>query len=60
MKLANPMTQMELIELYRTADLFAVASRLTDDGAREGIPNEIVEAVAIGVPVVATNIFGIP
>lgn len=40
---------------YGDADLFTLASRVTADGDRDGIPNAIVEAMSCGLPVVATT-----
>jgi len=44
----------DLRELYQALDLFALSSY------REGLPNVILEAMALEVPVVATRIAGIP
>lgn len=50
----------EVIEHYRQAHCFALACKIAPDGDRDGIPNVLVEAMAVGVPVVATNISAIP
>ncbi|MCE5217443.1 glycosyltransferase family 4 protein [bacterium] len=54
------MTQEELMPLYEQARAFAIASIVTADGDRDGIPNVLLEALAMGVPTVATNTGGIP
>ncbi len=58
--LTGAMTHAKLIAIYREADVFALPPRVIADGDRDGIPNVIAEAMAIGVPVVSTSISGIP
>ena len=53
-------TQTELLEEYRAADLFALASRVARDGDRDGLPNVLVEAQSQGLACVATCVSGIP
>lgn len=48
-----------LAELKR-ADVFALPSRTASDGDREGLPVSILEAAAMGLPVVSTVHTGIP
>lgn len=43
-----------------SAHLFVHPSRTTGDGDREGVPNSMLEAMATGMPVVATRHGGIP
>jgi len=45
---------------YQAADLFVLASRMTADGDRDGIPNVIAEAMSQGLAVVATTCGSIP
>jgi glycosyltransferase involved in cell wall biosynthesis len=58
--LAGSMTHADLVSLYHEADLFTLAPRIEENGDRDGIPNVIAEAMACGVPVVATDVSGIP
>jgi glycosyltransferase involved in cell wall biosynthesis len=53
-------TQKELISIFQNATLFALTPVQTEDGDRDGIPNVLVEAMAVGLPVVTTAVAGIP
>ena len=53
-------TQTEVLAAYRAADLFALASRITGDGDRDGLPNVLVEAASQRMALVATRISAIP
>ena len=46
--------------LLQEADLFIMPSRITPFGDRDGIPNVVLEALLYEVPVVATDISGLP
>jgi glycosyltransferase involved in cell wall biosynthesis len=52
--------QEQVLALYRQADLFVLASRIADDGDRDGLPNVLMEAQSQAVAVLATRISGIP
>jgi len=58
--LHGKMSQEELFPYFQRADLFALACEIQDDGDRDGIPNVLVEAMAMGIPCVSTSISGIP
>ncbi|MCG6894238.1 MAG: glycosyltransferase family 4 protein [Desulfobacteraceae bacterium] len=45
---------------YRKAHVFALGCEVAPNGDRDGIPNVLAESMAMGVPVVATHISGIP
>jgi len=47
-------------ELYAASDIFVMPSVVHASGDRDGIPNVIMEALAHRLPVVATNVSGIP
>jgi len=57
---AGFLNQRELEQLYGEHDVFVHPSRTTITGDREGIPNSLLEAMAHGMPVVATRHSGIP
>jgi len=56
----GPLTQDKLLEEYRKADLFALASRIARDGDRDGLPNVLAEAQSQGLACVATRVSAIP
>jgi glycosyltransferase involved in cell wall biosynthesis len=54
------LTRPEVAKLFQQADVVAAPSVPTRDGRREGIPVALMEAMASGVPVVASRLSGIP
>ncbi len=58
--LLGPRTQDEVSLLLGTANCYAQPSIVTVSGKMEGIPVALMEAMATGIPVVATCISGIP
>jgi glycosyltransferase involved in cell wall biosynthesis len=59
-QLHGAVTQDRLREIYRSAAAFVLPCRVMEDGDRDGFPNVLAEAMAMGVPVVSTPISGIP
>lgn len=47
-------------ELFRAADIFVMSSAIHRSGDRDGLPNVIMEALMHRLPVVSTNVCGIP
>ena len=52
--------EAEVRELLAGADLFVLPSIIASDGQMEGLPVVLMEALASGVPAVATRLSGIP
>jgi colanic acid/amylovoran biosynthesis glycosyltransferase len=50
----------EVPRLLQEADLFVMPSLITPSGDRDGIPNVVLEALIHEVPVVATDVSGLP
>ncbi|MDP0928014.1 glycosyltransferase [Paracoccus onubensis] len=49
-----------MLALYRESDLFACPSVRAADGDMDGIPTVLMEAMAAGLPVLTTDLSGIP
>ena len=59
-ELAGKIPHEEVVALMRAASIFALPCRVEEDGDRDGIPNVLLEAMTVGVPVVSTSVSGIP
>ena len=53
-------TQDELVTLYGDATVMALPCVVLENGDRDGIPNVLVEAMSMELPVVSTRVSGIP
>ncbi len=56
----GPRPRAEIVALMHQADVLVVPSVPTESGRREGMPVVVMEAMAAGLPVVASAISGIP
>jgi len=59
-ELAGARTQEEVAEMLPRADCYIQPSIITPSGKMEGIPVSLMEALVCKVPVIATNISGVP
>lgn len=53
-------THERVVQMYQQATIVALPSIIGKNGDRDGIPNVLVEALFMGVPVVSTPVSGIP
>ena len=59
-RLPGKLAREQVIARYARAAVYVQPSRIAADGDRDGIPNVLLEAMAMGLPVVASNVSGIP
>ncbi len=56
----GPKTQDEIINLMYRATLMCLPCTVAEDGNQDALPTVLLEALACGLPVISTNISGIP
>lgn len=59
-KFTGPQPSNEVQKLMADSDLFVLASCVNDLGDRDGIPVVLMEALAMGIPTISTEVSGIP
>ena len=53
-------THDEVLARFKESDLFVLGCEIADNGDRDGIPNVLVESLAMGVPAISTTVSAIP
>ena len=58
--LLGPMEQGAVVNVLKSAVLFVLPCVVERTGSRDGIPVALMEAMAMGIPVISTRVSGIP
>jgi len=59
-KLLGAMNQTEVQNLYHHSDIFVLACVIAKSGDRDGMPNVLLEAMAMQLPIITTPVTGNP
>ncbi len=59
-ELTGQLDHIAILDLYRCASVFVLPCQVKENGDRDGIPNVLLEAMSVGLPVITTNISAIP
>lgn len=60
LQLRGALRQEEVLDLVRRAAVFALPCVVAADGDRDALPTVLLEAMALGTPVVSTRVSGVP
>jgi len=56
----GPLPFAEVLDNYKTADIFILPCVIAEDGSRDITPNALIEAMAMRLPVISTTVTAIP
>jgi colanic acid/amylovoran biosynthesis glycosyltransferase len=59
-RLPGAQPQEQALSMMRLATLFVLPCVVSDSGNRDGLPNALVQALAVGLPAISTTLSGIP
>jgi glycosyltransferase involved in cell wall biosynthesis len=59
-ELTGALPRTEVLQNFYNAAVFAAPAIVAKDGNRDGLPTTILEAMALGVPCISTDVTGIP